>query len=479
MKKFFLSKGFLSRCHHIGNSDNCDGIIHVRDISILSDAVSSEKFVTYGCVAFDGINEMNIAFQEEKNSFSKVDLELEIASSQPENQDKLFINSVIMIKSYSVVALSQLSGEKDDQNHSVILVKNFLSLGQMTNEEEKKIENSDQLIDNGKIKSKTTPQFTHTLAQLVPNLIPGWIVEIAVLKKTEIKNFCSGNGRFQRFKIRDLSGSTEMVVFNELVEDLTIQSIQPGKCYRIQNGKIQIIRPLFKAWPTEFCLNKELILTSESRIVELELNEQDIINRSNKDNQIFAVPQLPSVKSSTSNSTASSTKQEINSSCSKSSIINKSIDYSSVNKNFHTSFNLEISSKLAITYLIDLDTFQFDSLHNILCCVLDVEKDLNITRIRDRPADQQLTTRKILVVDTSNRQVKVTFWGREAEQLKPEKYVRGTILLFNNIKLKSFNGVSLSKERGTTFKIIDCKKIGESLLKEEASKLYKWFSSHY
>lgn len=447
--KFFLSQGFLSGIvEGIDNSD-CHALVHVESVDEI--VFNSGNIKKLGLDINDGTMS--------KSVFLDQSLWDNIVSTPPESQiflnNELHAGMVIMILSYQMVSLFDLTGDDNlPKEKEYLLIAKYSSIGYLGCE--KKI--NEQVTDQVKsIEKKNLPVVNDglkianmTLSDIMPNKHK-WIIEVVVLKVGNLRAMTTKPGNLQRFRIRDASGCTEMVVFNEQIVSLGVQSIEPGKVYRIENGTMRAANQSYRQWPNEFSLYYDLHCNANTVITELaSVKPADILG-------------FDESTSSKEESSAGNLKRSL------STASNLSVEVKKMR---------DTGSSLNFTSLGTLEEHQFGSYHNILAIVVSIESDCRETRPKNRNKDVAfpLMCRNIKIIDKSRRKVNVTFWGKEAEDMDTD-YIRvGSIIMLNKVKLKSFNGVSLSKEMITKLSVFNEVPSNDSLLSKEIQSLSNFYN---
>ena len=522
--KIFLSRGFLDKADEIEEDANCFGIVHVEKINRM--VPHSENYSRISLDINDG-ETSTMAILDELLWNNLTDTPTD-SQQLPLEKNDLHKGSVIVIQAYKMISMKELTNnESSDEALQFMLITKYCSIGYIKAIESSNtidsaaaitstttltkdttaaattkdttaatttttIDNaaattidttSTTTIDTAAAAAVTTATSTNNSGEyvmprieskekkaniLLNAIMPNkhkWIVEVVVLKVGDIRPLTTKAGNLQRFRIRDSSASTEMVVFNEQMEKLGVQEIRAGRVYRIENGIMRVAHEKYRQWPNEFALYYDLHCNSTTSISELTaLKPSDILGFEDQE---------PTTSTAT---TTTTTNSEI--SCMTSRM--KRLPSISSNLSYEVKKMRDSGDGLHLTSLGTLDSHPVGTHHNILAVIVSIAecKATNPKNRATKMSIDPLMCRNVRVVDRSRRQVDVAFWGNEAEYMDLECMRVGTVLLITKVKLKNFNGVCLSKERDSKLSVFNDTPINDSYLSKEIQSLMAFWQNY-
>lgn len=256
---------------------------------------------------------------------------------------------------------------------------------------------------------------THSLKDLTINLT-NWKSRVYITKFTNISTFTRpnglGQGQWQRFQIRDISGQAEGIVFNEMCDDPRIQSIKVNTLYMIENGKIKKASLNRRAWASEFNLTIDIEFTKDTSIIPFEKNCDDfnlICNRLTDD-------QSPS-----------DTSIEMKASTSASALVHPARLQSGITKLQNLCFRKKGDHCDVLGIIIQIDS--------------------EVSFINPKRGGREMEKRNLKIVDDTAVEMMVALWGKQAVEFSMKK---GEMILFKKIQVSDYQKISLNVYRVTT-----------------------------
>lgn len=97
--------------------------------------------------------------------------------------------------------------------------------------------------------------------------------------------------------------------------------------------------------------------------------------------------------------------------------------------------------------IADLDNYEKNAIIDSICVV---KEDFGMQEIVAKASGRPMKKRELSVVDDSQKQVRLTLWGKTAEDFDSSGY---PVVAFKGLRVNDFNGRSLSLSQAGTFKV--------------------------
>ena len=426
---FFLSKYWLEFILNNPFSENenlsSTALVKVEKLDIVrssSDVDNSSSICDVKCVLTDSSTKSNCTVDKTLWSYC--------TQSNVESIDEpasyLFENAIILIISYSLNKLP-------DGTNSLVL-KKFQTVGYMS-----------QSNNNTNKKRIYQTNCTHRISDLRPNDSNKNVsIECILMDISEAKKFSHKSdmdGIVQRLLLRDSSGQTEMVIFGESTQRSDVQKLKRLKVYRIQNFGIKTAVTRFRIWSNEFQITYDLHLNEFTKFEELDIDP----------NQLATLK-----RTNDTNDDDDDDDDEHHS-------------YKANKNSIEPMVKKTKSSQLDFVPLAYLISLRIGSYVNVLACI--IRSDEQTTQIKLKSCT--ISKRIIDIVDSSNKIVCLTLWGKEAQDYK--QCDKGSIVMLKEVRLTNYNGVSLTKDRKTVMVILDCEQANHSFM-QEIQDLKNWWN---
>ncbi|CAF1118573.1 unnamed protein product [Brachionus calyciflorus] len=340
----------------------------------------------YGILLSDGREEVTVTIDESlKDLFNR-------------NESGRFLQegSVIMVNEIKILSIRDLLNKEEldketDKDKKIICLLDITLLGiSILSDIEKET------------KKDIHKEASHSISEL--NLFltkSAWCIKAKLISKSLIREFenrTNGTkGIFQRFLFLDNSGQIEAVCFNDLCKDKNIECLSVNKTYLIENGELKKARSNLKAWPNSLTVDYDIMFTNMTTISECDEIEL-----------IFHEDNLSDIK---------------------------------LNGN-ENSLLKTYTKNDKFTNLSKLLTMKAESIVDVLGIITEVGP------LKKLANKSNLSIRNVKIIDRSNFEINVAFWGKQAENFDKKA---GSCLQLNKASLSNFNGISLSVMRFTEF----------------------------
>ena len=263
-----------------------------------------------------------------------------------------------------------------------------------------------------------------------------WTLNATVTKIQPIRKFdnrTNGSpGQIIRFQIRDSTGQMECVAFNQIIDSKSLKELEVNRSYQIQDCDIKISKATCRAWPFDLSSKYELVFENSSSIKIAENQQHNdlmclISNLEKRDDAL----DKPGV-----------IKTEIVKRCRPVSV---------------SPYQSTLGSKF--TLLNDLITKPTKSLQNVIAILSQLDSELKLIKGKKSGS---IYLRNGRIIDKTCTEVIIALWGSEAEDCKFEI---GEAIMFNDVLLTNYGGISLSVIRPTKLiKLDSSHPIGGELL---------------
>ena len=285
-------------------------------------------------------------------------------------------------------------------------------------------------------KTRVSNVSLHTIAELNPNKFKNlnWRIIAMVTQIAPIRHFqnrITGQpGQVFRFQIRDKSGQIECVGFNQIINLMGLDELSVNRLYSIQNCEIKLSKGTCKGWPNDVSSNSELIFDHKSTISLIETGQDEsdlqLVQNTSSEN----ICQIQPIELKKENNIPKKTESVYRSA-------------------------LCLSSHL--TLLSDLINKPARSLHDVIAVLINLDSELKTIK-----KSTELSLRNGTLLDKTGTQIGVAFWGLQAEHCE---FAEGSVILFKDILLTNFGGISLSVIKPTRLiKVDSSHPIGSELL---------------
>jgi hypothetical protein len=427
-------------------------ILVISDISLVPDPCDEKIMGCMTCFVDDGEKRVRVLIHE-RNIVRFDDTDEQRSRMQFGN------GSVVLLTAYShrifneetrmVLTPSQASSdavpldEETDKTTFMLVLERFRCIGH---------------VDIPRLQAaRPTIQASHTLVHLRSSMFNcTWSVKCLLVKKTAVKDFkIKGSGvdsKVQRIQWRDPSGTLEMTIFGGHCDLPHIRELKENSVYLVENAKIKPVAVSTRAWPDEFTLTVDLQYVDKTKLTELS-------DEAAEDYLTTPEPEL---------------------------VASQPVQKRKRDDSPHEAQTAPfvVANGLRLLSLMNLKFRAVGTKHNLLVVLLDFDEQVTKTTPSSRAADKDpLSLRRLRVADDSRCDpVKVTLWGYQADTFnRHTKYKRGTIILFKDVELSNYGGISLSVRRDSSFeKICEASEpvADDTFALEKIKALKKWWQDN-
>lgn len=309
-------------------------------------------------------------------------------------------------------------------------------------------------------RTMTLPIPTHSISFLSKQSIltknNTWCIEAKLTKMTPVREFTnritSNQGKVQRLQFTDNTGCIEAMAFDQQINSHT-QALQIGYNYLVSNFELKKAKSTCQAWYEDKPVQVDIAVLSHTKIQlnnqksiltnnDVSIEDVDLAEISNDSNDSNMIEPCPAVKLNIIDDRKNNFASE-----------NNKINEDEEKKN---DFSFK---KLDQLKLLKCDTFV-----NVFGVVRLIQ-EMSTCRPKDK---SPIKLRRITVCDETTNKMSVALWGKEAEEFN---LTIGAVIMFKNIKITDFGGVSLSVMRDTK-----CVEMLPFFDIEPANYLIKWWS---
>lgn len=403
-----VSKSYAIRLNHI--SDLC--IVKVDEI-----IQSGTNEQLYGVTINDdqATEQVFLDLDDCKNNLESIDHTLDSGCI-------ILINEIAYASLRDI--MSNILDETDSQidfNKTTILIKDFILLGhegELSAMNDSSSELNYMLSDQDII----PPYVINDLK--IDHSSSNWTLKCKLTEKGIIQSFINSqnlrNGKKMRIQLFDGVNFIEAVAFDELIEKF--ERLEIGNIYLVQRGNIRPSKLTFRAWQNQTDNSAyDIIVTPQTKFTHLTNATLKQYNEDKKKIEIDAESESESEKIS----------------------VSKKIEQV---KTIQKKTPEEPSAKSTYNNYDKLDQIQLKK-NNTTVNVIGIINTINEVRETTGQYGQTLKMINISLVDKTEATVRVTLWGKEAENFA-EHFKIGDCVIFNNIKTNLYEGrISLSKTK--------------------------------
>lgn len=358
----------------------------------------------------------------------------------------LQLGSVILLNEYKILAVKEILTEEEyeletNKEEQVICITDILLLGLSKDRDSKTNDDNEDDVDattnlENEEANKNTQEATNTINELNLQFSKSaWSIKAKLVGKSLVREFQNSRngakGVVQRFLLMDRTGQIEAVAFNELCTITQVKDLEVNSFYLISNGDIKKARPNLKCWPQNLTVQYDLMITSNTTIIKC-TNVQD-------ESKDFEIVKTLEQKSSE-----------------QTDITNKHFKKNKLDD--------EIVLHEKFTKLAKLINTKKDSIVDVIGIITSVG---DVKKLKKK---EKLSIRNIKLIDDTEFEVSVAFWGKQAENFDIKV---GSCLQINKANVSDFNGVSLNVMRYT--EIFEQKEKYEIKI---VSHLFEWYREY-